>query len=275
LVALGIAAFYCALGGLVFTQDRDFSTLLWAPALLSAIGATSVLVSGTWLVLVWAGLAASLVLLADRAGESRLQLASFVYLALAAGHALILDGPPRDFFESNRHPEGGVLSLVFVASAAAVFAWYCRRASVEKPHEGTNALSSFLLQHEPLWRRVSVIASTAILMYAASLSILGLAEEIGNGSVAAKFHGGHSGVSALWGLVGLVALYVGLKRRTVWLQAIGFGLFAVSLAKIFLYDLRFLSSVTRALSFLAVGAVLLLGGFFVQKLGSERRDASV
>ena len=88
--------------------------------------------------------------------------------------------------------------------------------------------------------------------------------------MAARFHAGHSGVSAMWGIVGLVALYLGLRRRIVWLQAIGFGLFAVSLAKIFLYDLRFLSSVTRALSFLAVGAVLLLGGFFVQRLGAER-----
>jgi uncharacterized membrane protein len=52
-------------------------------------------------------------------------------------------------------------------------------------------------------------------------------------------------------------------------------LFAISLAKIFLYDLTFLSSVARALSFLAVGAVLLLGGFFVQKLGAQRRDAAV
>ena len=91
----------------------------------------------------------------------------------------------------------------------------------------------------------------------------------------AKFHGGHSAVSAVWGLIGLVALYSGLSQKRVWLQAVGFGLFAVSLAKIFLYDLTFLSSVTRALSFLAVGAVLLLGGFFVQKLGAERRDAAV
>jgi uncharacterized membrane protein len=117
---------------------------------------------------------------------------------------------------------------------------------------------------------MSIAATAVLLMYAASLAILGLAEELGNGSVAAKFHAGHSGVSAMWGLVGLVALYLGLRKRIVWLQAIGFGLFAVSLAKIFLYDLRFLSSVTRALSFLAVGAVLLLGGFFVQRLGAER-----
>ena len=119
----------------------------------------------------------------------------------------------------------------------------------------------------------AVAVSTVLTMYAVSLSILGLAEAIGSGSTAAKFHAGHSGVSAVWGVVGLVALYVGLSRGRVWLQAVGFGLFAVSLAKIFLYDLTFLSSVTRALSFLAVGAVLLLGGFFVQRLGAERRPA--
>lgn len=60
--------------------------------------------------------------------------------------------------------------------------------------------------------------------------------------------------------------------KTHWrsLRIAGFALFAVSLGKIFLYDLSSLSSITRALSFLAVGAVLLLGGFFYQLLSSER-----
>jgi uncharacterized membrane protein len=39
------------------------------------------------------------------------------------------------------------------------------------------------------------------------------------------------------------------------------------------YDLAFLSSITRAFSFLAVGAVLLFGGFLVQRLGAERDRA--
>jgi uncharacterized membrane protein len=207
---------------------------------------------------------------ADRIGERRLQAASFAYLTLAAAHALVADGPPRDFFESNRHPEGGVASLLLVSLAAAVFAWYCRRASADRPAEDDHGFRAELVRGEPLWGRISTVATTVLLMYAVSLTILGVAEAVGNGTVAARFHGGHSGVSAMWGLVGLVALYLGLRKRLVWLQAVGFGLFAVSLAKIFLYDLRFLSSVTRALSFLAVGAVLLLGGFFVQRLGSER-----
>jgi uncharacterized membrane protein len=74
-------------------------------------------------------------------------------------------------------------------------------------------------------------------------------------------------------VLGLVVLYVGLKRGLTWLRLLGFGLFALALVKLFLYDLANLSSITRALSFLAVGAVLLIAGFFVQKLGSERGDA--
>ena len=48
----------------------------------------------------------------------------------------------------------------------------------------------------------------------------------------------------------------------------------MSLAKIFLYDLANLSSITRALSFLAVGSFLLVGGLVYQRLadpeGGER-----
>ena len=267
---LFVVAFYCAIAALVFRRDRDLSTLLWAPALYVATGATGLLLSGTWLVLAWSAIAVATVAIADRSGEMRLQIASLVYLVLAAGHVLALDGPPRDFFESNAHPAGGVASIFFVALATAAFAWYCERASAKRPPADTQGLRAGLVRREPLWKRVSIAATAVLLMYGLSLAILGVAERVGNGSVAARFHAGHSGVSAMWGIIALVALYLGLRKRIVWLQAIGFGLFAVSLAKIFLYDLRFLSSVTRALSFLAVGAVLLLGGFFVQRLGAER-----
>ena len=54
----------------------------------------------------------------------------------------------------------------------------------------------------------------------------------------------------------------------------GFALLGVSLAKLFLYDLSALSSVTRALSFLAVGAVLLLGGFLYQRLAGMTTRAA-
>jgi uncharacterized membrane protein len=70
-------------------------------------------------------------------------------------------------------------------------------------------------------------------------------------------------------MLGLFALYLGLARRSQRLRRAGFVIFGLSLAKIFLYDLSELSSITRALSFLAVGAVLLLGGFFYQRLSAQ------
>ena len=86
------------------------------------------------------------------------------------------------------------------------------------------------------------------------------------------FQRGHSAVSALWGALGLALLYVGLRSRRRSLRLGGFALFAVSLGKLFLYDLSQLSSITRALSFLAVGAVLLLAGFFTQRLSATYRS---
>ena len=94
-------------------------------------------------------------------------------------------------------------------------------------------------------------------------------QRISNQDIQTDFQRGHTVVSAFWGLVALVSLYVGLKRRQGLPRVGGFILFAISLCKIFLYDLPNLSSVQRALSFLAVGGVLLLGGFFYQRLSAQ------
>ena len=77
-----------------------------------------------------------------------------------------------------------------------------------------------------------------------------------------------------WGLISLGLLYFGLTRRSRALRLARFGLFGVTLVKIFFYDLAFLSSLTRALSFIAVGGVLLFAGFFYQQISEqlEERD---
>ena len=61
-------------------------------------------------------------------------------------------------------------------------------------------------------------------------------------------------------------------RRSGWLRTAGFVAFGVTVGKIFVYDLSNLSAIARALSFLGVGAVLLLGGFFYQRLSAELED---
>jgi hypothetical protein len=246
---LALAALYAGVAVLV-RRDLDLRTALWAPSLVVAAWAASELLSDTWLVLVWAAAAAGIAALANRIGEQRLELASLGFLALSALHTLGLEAPPTDLFEANPHPEDGVPALLFTATAAAAFGHFTRAGRE--------------------WRQTAFGAAALLGIYAGSLAILGLAELVGDASVATNFQRGHSAVSAFWGAIGLAALWVGLRRGAHWLRLAGFALFGLALAKLFLYDLTFLSSITRAFSFLAVGAVLLFGGFLVQRLGAER-----
>lgn len=246
---LGVAALYGALAVAVH-RDNDLRTTLWAPALLVGAWAAADLVSDTWLVLVWALTAIALAYLARRFVDDRLSLGSLIFALLAVGHALGIEAPPKDFFDANPHPENGVPALVLAAAASV--AW------------------SYLAGGRREWRLTGYGSAALLGIYTGSLSILGLAEVLGDASVATDFQRGHSGVSAFWGTIGLAALYVGLRRGERWLRLAGFALFGLALAKLFLYDLTFLSSITRAASFLAVGAVLLFGGFLIQRLSAQR-----
>ncbi len=119
--------------------------------------------------------------------------------------------------------------------------------------------------------RPSAIAA----LYVLSLGILDLAERTFGGSIETDFERGHVAVSVLWTLIGLGLLIAGLIRDSRLLRYGGLTLFGLSLAKIFLYDLSALNSVARALSFIVVGALVLVGGFFLQRLSAQRRPPAV
>jgi hypothetical protein len=248
LALLAIAAVLGAFAASVFPRERlrDLSTLLWVPALGLGAVAAFLLVDGTWLTLVWAAVAAGLAGLSVVAREPRFQLASLSYLVLTAG-AAFHGSPPSQLVVAHTHPAHAVAGLLLLTAAIVVFAWTVQEQ----------------------WRAVSLWVGGLLLVYAASLGILELSVHISSASLHTTFQRGHSGVSALWGVIGLGLLYVGLTRRRRALRLGGFALFAVSLGKLFLYDLSQLSSITRALSFLAVGAVLLAAGFLTQRLTAQ------
>ncbi len=251
---LAIALVLGAFAASVFTRARlrDLCTSLWAPALALAAVAGGMLTGGTWLTLAWAGAAAALAVLAVYAHEDRFFFGSFGYLVLTAGSALV-HAPPTHLVVARSHPAHGLVGLILLIGALVTFAWAVPRVGEE-------------------WREISLWVSGGLLVYAASLGILELFMRVSTASLHTDFQRGHTGVSALWGGLGLVLLYIGLTRGRRALRLGGFTLLGVSLAKLFLYDLSQLSSITRALSFLAVGAVLLLAGFFTQKLSAQLGD---
>ena len=61
--------------------------------------------------------------------------------------------------------------------------------------------------------------------------------------------------SAVWALFAAIALGVGIMRNDPVLRWIGLAVFALTILKVFFIDTAELSGVTRALSFLGLGAL--------------------
>jgi uncharacterized membrane protein len=249
-VLVGIGALYVALAAAALARAlRDTSTLLWALGFTGAFVGEAVLLQGVWLVLAYTSTAAALAGLSVWISELRLQVGALLYLAAGAALAIVAEAPPSHFVTAMRHPAAGVPSLLLVIASTAVLA-------------GSLGWSE-------RYRLQAIWTAGALGVYAASLAILEAVQRISPETVHTDFQRGHTIVSAFWGILALISLYVGLTRQGPLLRGGGFILFAVSLGKIFLFDLPSLSSAQRALSFLAVGAVLLLGGFFYQRLSAQ------
>jgi uncharacterized membrane protein len=77
--------------------------------------------------------------------------------------------------------------------------------------------------------------------------------------------------SAVWAVYGLALLAAGASRRDVWLRGLGLAVLLTTTLKVFLFDLARLEGPIRAASFLALGAVLLLGALAARRFAAAAR----
>ena len=244
-------------------RKRELATCFWvAGAVLGFVAAVDLL-DGTWLVLALAGGAVAAAVLGRYLPEPRLWLASASLTVIAGGYTLDELAQPGDFVYASSLPAEGVPALLLVGAALVALFLSLRR------FEPADELDRMIDDSVDAAKRGLVWTLAVLGLYAASLSILGAAEALSTAGEKTEFQRGHTAVSAFWGIVAFTALLIGLRRGMQVLRLAALGLFAFALGKLFLYDLSTLSSVSRALSFLAVGAVLLLAGFFYQRLSSE------
>lgn len=256
---VGAGAAHLAVAAIV-SRRRDLSSCFWVAALALGLGGSVVLLDHTWLVLAWAAAATALAVAGTLLREPRLWLGSAGFAVLGGGLTLALLAAPEDFFEANGTPADGVPALLLVLVSLGALALAVRRI------EPADAVDRWIDEGVERAGRGLRWALACLGLYGASLAILGLVQEASGASITTAFQRGHTAVSAFWGAVALATLVLGLRRGMRAARLAALGLFALALGKLFLYDLSTLSSVTRALSFLAVGGVLLLAGFFYQRL---------
>ena len=220
----------------------------WAIGLVVLLFAESELVlhgdAGT--VAFWAATAGALALAWRPLAEDRVWLAGLALAAVAAFGALAFVTVPSRLVEATAHPATELWALAIVVAATWALGLTTPPAA--------RGLAQWVLG-----------CAAALTLYGVSLGVLEIAERVSGATVETDFQRGHTALSALWG-IGALALYVvGLARDRRELRLVGLALFGLALAKLFLYDLASLSSITRAFSFLAVGSILLAAGFFAER----------
>jgi hypothetical protein len=141
------------------------------------------------------------------------------------------------------------------------------------------ALTVFSVRHLPayVWessemRRATFWAAVVGVLYAVSKAIV-------NGFLwyqysQRSFENGHTLVSATWAGIALLLVWFGFRRDAATLRIGGIALLVGTLAKLFLFDLAQLEAMARAVSFIAVGVISLIGAVVYRRM-AERAAESV
>jgi len=244
---IALALVHVVLGAVGFRgrMSSEIGALLAAVGIgLSAIGLALAL-SGPALVVGWSVEAVMLAWVARRTDERRAVAGVALFLVLAVAHVLIVEAPPQALLVGVDSLPQAIVGIAVVALAAL-------------------GILLLLPPDEEAWARPFLEGLVAVaLVYLPSVAIV---DAWTTGDASNPGQTPQLLLSALWGVVGLCALVVGLVRDERRLRLGGLILLAIAVAKVFLFDLTTLESIYRVLSFIALGLLLLSAAFAYQRL---------
>jgi len=223
---------------------------------ISAFGFGAAL-HGPALVVAWAAAAAVLAAFGSRldaapsanlSSAERMIIAAVGFLVLAVGHTVLFEAPPKAIFD-------GVPDLAEAAIAIAACA------------TGAFAVARFVRRVSPDAAQLAAFAGTTLLVYLGSVVIV---DTVGVDAGGDTRQAGQTWLSAFWTVTGLGAVVLGLVRRRADIRLFGLGLLAVAIGKVWIYDLAELEALARVLSFVGLGALLLVGSFAYARIKPER-----
>jgi uncharacterized membrane protein len=245
---IGAAAVHIG-GGVPAYRGRmsaEIAALLVAVGTALAAVGLALALDGPALVAGWAAEAIVLAWVARRIGDPRGYIASAAFFGLAAGHVLTLEAPPEALRTAADDVATALVGIAIVGAAAAVL--------------------SILIRDSPweLERAYLAVAGVAA-VYLPSVAIVAAfgGDTVEPGQTPQVL------LSAFWAVTGLAGIVVGLLRDVRLLRLGALALLGVSVAKVFVYDLSELESIYRALSFIALGLLLLGGAFAYQRIRRE------
>ncbi len=214
----------------------------------------------------WAAYAVFLLLVSVRLRMDALRWATYVLLAALVIRLAAIETADIDL--DTLRPVINWRFLAFGSGIASLYAalWLARRSSVNfgarfREVEATAAPVALfgLATLASLW-----ILSAEILASADSARLNLSAQASDNVAVL--------GLTLLWAIYGAALMLLGVLRRMRLVRVTGLGLLIVSVIKLFAYDSGALEQEYRVIAFLALGALLVAGGFLYQRHSSAVRE---
>ena len=244
--------------------DRRMRTFAVVPTVALAAVVAATLLPGAWAVTAWALIVIAIelvVIFRPRLVDRYLDRPLTIELSMLMVAGLITVGvlgyeTAARLFAANPAPAAGIAPLI----ATVLAAWLAVRA-VQSIHPPVRPYGVTL--------PMVVATAAAVTLWTVSAVILGVAElAVANDPqmIHDRFQDGHVAVSICWGVTGLALLYFGLRRGSRTLRTAGVVLLFATPFKLFLYDLSFLASTSRAASFIVTGLALIAAALVMQRL---------
>lgn len=257
----GFAGAHLLLGAAAvrFGVHREIGSLLIGGGIgLATFGAANAF-DGPTLVAAWSAAAAALAFLATRVDDTpspalsnaeRLLFTAGGFLGLALMHVLAVEAPPTSIANGVEDLGSSLVAIACCAVAALAFHHFGR-------------------QIEPYAATVAGFIGAAALVYLGSVLII---DVIGADDSGEAREIGQAWLSAFWAATGLGAVVWGMVRQSVNVRLGGLALLLVVIVKVWTYDLAELEELARALSFVALGLLLLAGAFAYQRFMPGKED---
>jgi uncharacterized membrane protein len=249
LMAIAALAASCLVSAdLLGTQSRKLQIALRGLGLAAVAYLTAGALNGPTLVAAWAAESAALGVLAARHPDPEARYGALAFAALALGHTIAIEAPPRAFITGADSLGAAAIALGSIAIATVSVATRCSKL-----------------------RPRLLAAGAATLLYLGSVAII-TAFQPGSANADDTLldlsvrQQGQVLLSGCWGLIGVTALVIGLRRQSTHIRNAALAVLLLTAAKVFLYDLSTLTSIYRVMSFIAVGLLLLAGAFAYQRL---------
>ncbi|NJD56318.1 MAG: DUF2339 domain-containing protein [Nitrospirae bacterium] len=245
-------------------QDQESFVVLIAKAALFLVITIPVIFSKHWITIFWAAQAAVLLWAGIRLGRNAVIYCAYGLLVLAAGKFLAYDYAAVfevSFFYGYRpwaytHMlTERLLTSVLVLAALGHFAYLTQRDSLAlvSGSAGKDSGAFFALLGIVLFIVLNMETSLFF----------------GDYLPAARF----AAISVLWTMFSVVLMMLGFREKSSLLRKISLCLFAVTLGKVFLFDMENISTPYRIISFIILGLVLVGTSYLYYKFKDRIQSA--